>query len=498
MQLLDLYQSRFGAAVKRQGGAWNGPCPICGGEPGKSDRFMIWPDRSENLGATCAAHNIAGIWSCRQCGASGDTIAYLMKIDALDFKAALAELGIEGGRAAHRRCRAPAEPQRAAAVPAWLPREWPEPSAVWCAYAARLLSEAEERIWREPTALTWLARRGITEEAVRTYRIGYLPAESARYQGRYRVRAALGLSPRTGDDGRERTRLFIPRGIVIPTFAPDGRVMNLRFRRHIKDLTEQNNSKYIELEGSCKTPLFLRSSRHTPLAVYFVTEAELDAMLIHHATGGVIGALAVRTNRGKPDHAAHTRLRQATRICVALDYDGPGADGVDFWERTYSNAVRWPTPEGKDPGDAFRLGVDIRDWVAASLPPSVPLPMSQCRQRHDTVAPNPKNMLAFSRTERRALQDSLPSYLSQECVPVDVLRAYLLWHGIPATFSKLRLRNGERGFAWSYDGSWARRHQERFETFWMFQDRSAPLWDWLSDHIDSTITSHNLLYIWGK
>ena len=27
MTLLDYYKSRFGEAVKRQGGAWNGPCP---------------------------------------------------------------------------------------------------------------------------------------------------------------------------------------------------------------------------------------------------------------------------------------------------------------------------------------------------------------------------------------------------------------------------------------------------------------------------------------
>lgn len=380
MQLLDFYQSRFGAAVKRQGGAWNGPCPLCGGEPGKSDRFMVWPDRAESLGETCASHNITGIWSCRQCGTSGDTIAYLMQVDGMDFKAALAELGIEGGRPSHRRRRAPAEPRRVDAAPAWTPRQWPEPSGAWCAYAAKLLAEAKERIWKQSAALNWLAARGITEEAVRAYHIGYLPAEGTRYPGRYRARSALGLAPRNGDDGREHTKLFIPRGIVIPTLAPDGRVLNLRIRRHKEDLSERA-PKYLELEGSCKAPLFLRSSRPAPLAVYFVTEAELDAMLIHHATGGVIGAMAVRTNRGKPDAAAHTRLRYAARVCIALDYDDPGADGVDFWERAYPTSLRWPTPEGKDPGDAFSLGVDIRGWVAAALPASISLPQkSESRQ----------------------------------------------------------------------------------------------------------------------
>lgn len=550
MQLLDLYQSRFGAAVKRQGGAWNGPCPLCGGEPGKSDRFMVWPDRAESLGETCTSHNITGIWSCRQCGTSGDTIAYLMKIDGMDFKAALAELGIEGGRPSHRRRRAPAEPRRIDAAPAWTPREWPEPSQVWSVYAAKLLAQAEERIWKQSAALNWLAARGITEEAVRAYHIGYLPAEGTRYPGRYRARSALGLAPRNGDDGREHTKLFIPRGIVIPTLAPDGRVLNLRIRRHREDLAPRA-AKYMELEGSCKAPLFLRSSRPAPLAVYFVTEAELDAMLIHHATGGVIGALAVRTNRGKPDMAAHARLREAARVCIALDYDDPGADGVDFWERAYPTSLRWPTPEGKDPGDAFRLGVDIRGWVAAALPASISLPQkNESRQdggeRHlhgqadtllsglldvgngaepETASPekgsgpaglSPQTPAreeqgatpsawtwatedAFTSDELCGLRAALPSYLPLDLVPEDVARAYLLWRGAPVSFTKFLDENGDStGFSWNRDYTWCRKNSERFEAFWRFQNASKVLWQWMSDHPEMKITSENLLHIWGK
>ncbi len=535
--LLDLYRTRFGTAVRQQGNGWNGPCPLCGGQPGKSDRFMVWPDRAESLGETCAAHNIAGIWSCRQCGESGDTIAYLMKIDGLDFKAALAELGIEGGRPTCRRRRAPVEPRRADASPLWTPREWPEPSDVWCAYAAKLLAEAEERISREPAALNWLASRGLSGEAVRRYRIGYLPAESAKYPGRYRARSALGLEPKTGADGKERTRLFIPRGIVIPTCAPDGRVLNLRIRRHKEDLGE-HSPKYLELEGSCKAPLLLRSSRPGPLAAYFVTEAELDAMLIHHATDGVVGALAVRTNRGKPDVSADGRLREAVRVCIALDYDEPGADGVDFWEKTYPAALRWPTPEGKDPGDACRLGVDIREWVAAALPASIALPQQPTRRQDDDdgqvdtspsgqleagggAAPKtavPSNGTEPDLTRARAedpatawatehgftpddlarLRAALPPGLSPDLVPADVARAYLLWRGIPASFTKFRDADGNSvGFSWDYDHAWRRKHPERFEAFWRFQDKSSALWEWMSDHPAMKITSQNLLHIWG-
>lgn len=550
--ILNLYKSRFGPAVKRQGNGWNGPCPLCGGEPGKSDRFMVWPDRAESLGETCAKHTITGIWSCRQCGESGDTIAYLMKIDGLDFKAALAELGIEGGRPSYRRRRAPAEPRLADAPSRWMPREWPEPSEQWSAYAAKLLAEAEENIWNQPVALNWLAARGIDEAAVRASHIGYLPSESGKYPGRYRSRSALGLEPKTGDDGKVRTKLFIPRGIVIPTFAPDGRVLNLRIRRHREDLGERS-PKYLELEGSCKAPLLLRSSLPGPLAAYFVTEAELDAMLIHHATGGVVGALAVRTNRGKPDVFADTRLREAVRVCIALDYDEPGADGVDFWEKTYPAALRWPTPEGKDPGDAYRLGVDIREWVSAALPPSIPLSGSKSEPHRDRVSQHcvttqdickngklgtsvagqlevgggaaPKTASPekgrepapmrtretddaagiawataedFTPDELCRLQAALPAGMPLDLLPLDVARAYLLWRGIPAAFVKFRDENGDSvGFSWERDYTWCRKNSERFETFWSFQDKSPVLWRWMSDHPALEITSQNLLHIWG-
>ncbi len=262
-----------------------------------------------------------------------------------------------------------------------------------------------------------------------------------------------------------------------------------------------------------------------------MTEAELDAMLIHHATGGVVGAVAVRTNRGKPDASADGRLREAVRVCIALDYDEPGADGVEFWEKTYPAALRWPTPEGKDPGDACKLGVDIREWVAAALPASIALPdnghmdTSAAGQLEVGGGAAPKTAsleegreptpMRTSGTEGEAgiawatagdftpdelcrLQAALPTGIALELLPLDVARAYLLWRGIPATFIKFHDEHGDcTGFSWKYDHTWRRRYPDRFEAFWCFQDASSVLWQWMSDHRAEKITSENLLHIWG-
>ncbi|MBQ3060466.1 MAG: hypothetical protein IJD16_09185 [Desulfovibrio sp.] len=548
MQLLDFYKARFGTAVKRQGNGWNGPCPLCGGEPGKSDRFVVWPERSESLGETCASKGINGIWACRQCGASGDTIAYLMKVDGLDFKAALAELGIEGGRPVYRQRRAPSEPRSSSA---WEPRQWSLPTLTWSDYAAKLQAEAEERIWQQDQALHWLATRGIDAQAVRAYRIGYLSAEGSKYPGRWRARAALGLEPRTGDDGKVREKIFIPRGIVIPTIAADGRVMNLRIRRHREDLRE-HSPKYLELEGSCRAPLLLRSSGQPALAAYFVTEAELDAMLIHHSSGGVVGALAVRTNRGKPDASAHRLLRECVRVCIALDYDDAGAEGVDFWEKTYASALRWPTPEGKDPGDAFRLGVDMREWIAAALPASIALPKStdlhgdslscpatseQVQEQNGQMDPLPSGQMNwgggaapensgkpskeknrrkrtssvgrpdikraskgyFTPQEYEAIVAALPSYLSFTDIYLDACSVWLEWRSVPVTFVKLWGTDGRcTGFEWCVDEDWRGRFPQRYTDFQRCVHQFWSVHHWLlSLHSDSEITADNFFHIWG-
>lgn len=177
------------------------------------------------------------------------------------------------------------------------------------------------------------------------------------------------------------TMLFIPRGITIPLFAEDGRLINLRIRKPNADLAKEEGRKclkYIELEGSCRRPLLLRpEAERARFSVYVIVEGELDAVLCHYATGGGIGALAVRSNTRKPDAEAHSLLEGAVRLLVALDYEDSlnGVAGLKWWMDTYPHARRWPTPEGKDPGEAYGLGVDIREWISEGLPAPSACPM---------------------------------------------------------------------------------------------------------------------------
>ncbi len=383
--ILEFYRIRFAGEkeVRKQGGGgWNGPCPLCGGDAGKSDRFMIWPDRRESgshkRGPICIEHDIPGIWWCRRCGEGGDSISYLTKCEGMGFKDACAELGIEV-KASERTWRrsAPKEPVRSR----WQAPVWERPGDKWTEYASKLVTEAHSYLMGLGGS-KWLSARGLGLKEIEAYKLGLLTAENERIPGRIRLRSVLGLEPKIDDNGKTKTHMLIPRGIIIPSFDHAGRVIAARIRRPKPDYTHTlpdgtvtTKAKYLALEGSCRGPYLLKSSLPPELAVYFVEEAELDAMLIHAMSGGVVGAIGLRSNRIKPDSVAYPLLQAASRICLALDYDAAGAEALEWWTKTFpSTARRWPTPIGKDPGDAFAQGADLRQWIAAALPPSVTLP----------------------------------------------------------------------------------------------------------------------------
>lgn len=142
--MLENYRHRFGSAVKAQGNGFNGPCPLCGGEPGKSDRFIIWPDREHDLGHTCAVNHIPGVCYCRQCRFTGDSIKYLMEIEGLSFREACAELGISNAPVRLRHRPAPREPRAESCT--FTPQAWELPTEKWVAYATKLQAEAEQEI----------------------------------------------------------------------------------------------------------------------------------------------------------------------------------------------------------------------------------------------------------------------------------------------------------------------------------------------------------------
>ena len=179
----------------------------------------------------------------------------------------------------------------------------------------------------------------------------------------YRARSAWGL-PAEEKNGRPRP-LWIPRGIAIPLMV-DGVVHRIRIRREKRDLTPEFNLPYFMLPGSSAATMVMGDDA---VRAFVVVEAELDAVACIAAAGDICGAVAVGSSSTKPDETATEILKQALCILNALDFDDAGRKAFAWWQETFTGVKRWPVPEGKDPGEAFEKGIDLRAWILSGLPP---------------------------------------------------------------------------------------------------------------------------------
>ena len=381
MNVLDLLRedgitARKAAGTK--GGEWHGPCPGCGG----TDRFHCWPEQNGGEGS----------WWCRGCGAGGDAIRYLMDFRGLDFRAAAAHLG----RTLEARPPRPLLPPRRRAAPASrAPGQAREPGDRWRARAGELVDEAHARLLRTPGQLALLERRGLPLEAVRRYRLGWLPEDV------YRQRTAWGLPQEAHPQTGKPRKLWIPAGLTIPVFR-QGLLHRVRVRRPQPGAFGPR--KYYWVPGSGSGTMVLNPEARA----FVVVEAELDAMLCDFASAGDVGALGLGTISAKPDAWTHGLLAGSLTILNALDFEpahpaAPEADEAarreaegkarqqrtarDWWQAAFEQADRWPVPEAKDPGDAFAAGVDIGAWIRAGLPPVMTLPLAPPVPRAAPVPP---------------------------------------------------------------------------------------------------------------
>ena len=339
MNLLDIAgkHTHLKKASATAGGEYQGPCPGCGG----SDRFHVWPERNEGR----------GYYWCRQCGKWGDDIQFLRDFEGMSFQDACNYLGRHvSPQSKHHKSHAPKVENR----PDFEPKQTGTVSQVWQERAEKLVAWAHEEIWKQSGALAWLAKRGITAEMITRHRLGWNIGEKDR--DIYRARSVWGLPAEMKENGKPRV-LWIPRGLVIPAYIA-GTLVRIRIRR------EEDNPKYYILPGSSPAMMILGPEREG----FVVVEAELDAILCS-ACHPMVGAIPLGSVAMKPDEQAYRALRESRGILVGIDFDKAGAVAVQWWLDEFRQAVRWPVPQGKDPGEAYALGVDIGGWIRDGLPP---------------------------------------------------------------------------------------------------------------------------------
>jgi hypothetical protein len=394
--ILDLFKNH-GIEPRKVAGTHGGEyacaCPACGGE----DRFRIWP--VQNSGA--------GSYWCRQCGAAGDPVKFLMDFNNLSFKEACERLNKP--YSTRRNLVPKLSPKRT--VSTWRPSVPDSPLVEkWLEKAKKFSGWANENLMNTQDQLQYLADRGIRKETAMKFRIGWNPGKNGK--GLFRSREAWGL-PDEFKAGGKKKKLWLPRGLVIPQ-NEDNQVLRLRIRR------PEGEPRYYIIPGSSMGAFILGNVRR----VTVVVESELDAILLYQEAGNICTIIALGSSSAKPDAFTTKQLRNAILILLALDYDQAGAGGRSWWHRHFPQTKRWPVPVGKDPGEAFQHGVDLKEWILSGFPQGWMLGRSALDKNEKRAESRP-NKGIVAKKERASIPDKVKKFAEMiEGIPLTILHTH--------------------------------------------------------------------------
>lgn len=303
-----------------KGGEYHSACPACGGK----DRFMIWSGQ--------------GRYWCRQCRCNGDAIQFCRDFLQMSFSEAKDKIG---------------EPIRE-----WVPRfeftcaNRVEPKGEWIDRARKFCHSCCERLLVDGKAMEIIKKRGINQDTVCLYKIGWNPVS-------YWVNRSLWGFPEKIVDGKKR-RLYLPKGIVIPVCG-DVEIVKIKIRKELCGESDPYG-KYYEMPGSTnQVPVFGDKSKD----VVVILESEFDAMLLIQEAGDLCCCLALGGAQKKLDSATYGWLQGKKHILYALDFDDAGKKEYGRWKQRFHNLHAWPVPAEKSPGDAYLAGISLKDWILA-------------------------------------------------------------------------------------------------------------------------------------
>jgi DNA primase len=308
-------------------------------------------------------------YHCFGCQASGDPFTFVMETEGLDFKAAMESLADRFGVRLETEDEDPAAAER---------RQRHERLYVLldraAAYYSRYLWEAGEAA----AAREYLLGRGLREETLREFRVGYAPSAWDRILTGSRAAGfsdeellAVGLVSR-GKTGRLYDR-FRER-VLFPAADARGRVHGFGAR----GMREDQRPKYLNTsDGELyhkRSQLFGIDHARAPAArsgQMILVEGYTDVLALHQA--GMRGTVAIM-GTSLTEEQVRILERTVTTLVLCLDADRAGQEAMLRAARLAAGRnldLRVvPLPEGADPADiALRDGeAALRELVESSVP----------------------------------------------------------------------------------------------------------------------------------
>jgi DNA primase len=330
------------------------------------------------------------LYHCFGCGVGGDVFSFVMETEGLDFAGALEALADRYGVKLEREAedpRAAADRARRDRLLALLERT--------AAYYVRVLWESGEAA----PAREYLAGRGLREETLREYRVGYAPSAWDRVLGASRRAGyseeellAAGLVAR----GRERGSVYdrFRRRIMFPLCDERGRVLGFGARslggddsRGPKYLNSSDNEVFHK--GSLLYGADLARAPAARAGRVVLVEGYTDAVALRQAgVTEVVGSMGTALTAQQV--AALARLAPTALFCQDPDTAGQEAvarsiDGLRSANQSrVGRAVEFRIvrlPPGRDPADVVQA--EGADAMLALLEGAVPVERFQVERALD-------------------------------------------------------------------------------------------------------------------
>ena len=317
------------------------------------------------------------LYHCFGCGEAGDVIRFVETTEALDFPAAVELLADRYGVELRRENEDPEAEQRRRRRERLLAVV--ERAAAF--YARLLWDSAEARGARE-----YLAGRGLGEEVLREFRIGYAPEGWETLTGAAR-RSGLSAEEITaaglGQHGRRGGLIDRFRGrIMFPLADPRGRVLGFGARA----MGDEQRPKYLNSSESelyhKGRQLFGIDRARAPAARagrIVVVEGYTDVLALHQA--GLREAVAIMGTALTQDQMSELG-RAASTVFLALDADRSGEEAMARAAQQAAGrgvelrVVRMP--EGSDPAEL--IAAEGADAFAGRLGAAVSVPEFQVQR----------------------------------------------------------------------------------------------------------------------
>ena len=354
----------------KKGREFSGLCPF---HNEKSPSFFVNDDK--------------GFFHCFGCGAHGDVIGFQMRVDNLGFLEAVEKLAEEAGLEVPRATPVDAAREERRKTLA----DVVEAAATWF----------EQQLWSGAgrVGLDYFRRRGLSDETIREFRLGYAPdareslKPALRKQGfeeALMLEAALLSKP---EDGRDSFDFFRGR-VMFPITDRRGRVIAFGGR-----ILGDGQPKYL---NSRDTPLFDKGRNLYALdkarigvrdgAEAIVAEGYMDVIALHAAGfHGAVAPLGTALTEGQLDLV----WRLAPEPVICLDGDAAGQRAARrAAERALpllkpGRSLRFATlPPGEDPDTLLQSrGRLALEEVLTAARPLVDLIWSTTLETHTTDTP---------------------------------------------------------------------------------------------------------------